>query len=109
MALNFNSLLNGMFGAAKESLGEHWEGIKDVATTSFKSLTMHLIDIEKMKNEGSITEEKAALLIGFQKDAIKIAIATEKGLSLLAAEAALNAALDVVRNTVNRAIGFPIL
>lgn len=109
MALNFNSLLEQMVDAAKESLGKNWEGIKDVAITSFKSLTLHLIEIEKMRASGTITEEKACLLTGMQKDAIKIAIATEKGLSLLAAEAALNAALDVVRNTVNRAIGFAIL
>jgi hypothetical protein len=109
MALSFDSLLKNMVNAAKESLGEHWLDIKDVAITSFKSLTLNLIEIEKMRNSGTITEEKAALLIGMQKDAVKIAIATEKGLSLLAAEAALNAALDVVRKTVNRAIGFAIL
>ncbi len=109
MTLNFNSLLGEMVGAAKDSLGEHWEGIKDVATTSFKSLALHLTEIEKMRENGSVSEEKACLLIGMQKDAIKIAIATEKGLSLLAAEAALNAALDVVRKTVNTAIGFAIL
>lgn len=109
MSLNFNSLLNDMVNAAKESLGKNWEGIKDVAVTSFKSLAMHLVEIEKMRVEGTITEEKACLLIGMQKDAIKIAIATEKGLSLIAAEAALNAALDVVKNTVNVAIGFAIL
>lgn len=109
MALNFNSLLEDMVTAARESLGEHWQGIKDVATSSFKSLAQHLVDIENMKAKGTITEEKACLLIGMQKDAIKIAIATEKGLSLLAAEAALNAAVDVVRSAVNRAIGFAIL
>ena len=109
MALNFNSLLNDMVGAAKESLAGNWEGIKDVAITSFKSLAMHLVEIEKMRVEGTVTQEKACLLIGMQKDAIKIAIATEKGLSLIAAEKALNAALDIVRNTVNTAIGFGIL
>jgi len=109
MALNFNSLLKDMVSAAKESLGEHWVGIKDVATTSFKSLALHLVEIEKMRVNGTITQEKAFLLTGMQKDAIKIAIATEKGLSLLAAEAALNAALDVVRKAVNTAIGFAIL
>ena len=109
MALNFNSLLDNMVGAAKESLGEHWEGIKDVAITSFKSLALHLVEIEKMRINGTISEEKACLLTGMQKDSIKIAIATEKGLSLIAAEAALNAALDIIRNTVNTAIGFAIL
>src|SRR2546423_1423710 len=81
-----NKLLTGMVGAAKESLGSNWPGIKDVATTSFKSLAQHLADIEQMKLNGTITPQKAALLIGMQKDAVKIAIATEEGLGLLAAE-----------------------
>ena len=109
MSLDLNSLLKDMLSAAKDSLGSHWEGIKDVATISFKGLAQHLVDIEKMRLNGTITPEKAALLIGMQKDAVKIAIATEEGLGLLAAEAAINAALDVVRNTVNAAIGFAIL
>jgi len=109
MALNINVLLSDMLGAAKESLGSNWPGIKDVATTSFKSLAQHFADIEQMKLNGTITPQKAALLIGMQKDAVKIAIATEEGLGLLAAEAALNAALDVVRNAVNTAIGFALI
>jgi hypothetical protein len=109
MALNFNSLVDSMVNEAKASLGEHWADIKDVAVTSFKSLALHLTEIEKMKLNGTISDEKACFLIGMQKDSIKIAIATEKGLSLIAAEAALNAALDVIRNTVNTAIGFAIL
>lgn len=109
MSLNFDTLLNNMVSAAKDSLGDHWDGIKDVAITSFKSLSQHLVDIERMWLEGTITQEKACLLVGMQKDAIKIAIATEKGLSLIAAEAALNAALDTVRTAVNTAIGFAIL
>jgi hypothetical protein len=109
MALNFDRLLNEMIDAAKQSLGKHWEGIKDTAIISFKTLTLNLVEIEKMRVSKSITEEKARLLVGMQKDAVKIALATEKGLSLLAAEAALNAAIDVVRETVNKAIGFAIL
>ena len=109
MALNFNSLVDNMVNEAKASLGEHWQGIKDVAIISFKSLALHLTEIEKMKINGTISEEKASFLIGMQKDSIKIAIATEKGLTLIAAEAALNAAIDVIRGTVNRAIGFALL
>src|SRR5690349_1247897 len=109
MALNFDTLLNQMVDAAKESLGKHWKDIKDTAIISFKTLTLNLVEIEKMRADKTITEEKARLLVGMQKDAVKIALATEKGLSLLAAEAALNAAIDVVRDTVNKAIGFAVL
>ncbi|MFI5133821.1 MAG: hypothetical protein ACHQEB_05765 [Chitinophagales bacterium] len=109
MALDINTLLNQMVGAAKESLGSNWPGIKDVATSSLTSIAQNLVDIEKMKIDGTVTPEKAALLISMQKQAAKMAIATEVGLGILAAEAAINAALNVVKAAVNTAIGWPLL
>ncbi|OIR14239.1 hypothetical protein GALL_47060 [mine drainage metagenome] len=109
MALDINTLINQMVGAAKDSLGSNWPGIKDVATSSLTTIAQNLVDIEKMKIVGIITPEKAALLISMQKQAAKMAIATEVGLGILAAEAAINAALDVVRTAVNTAIGWTLL
>jgi hypothetical protein len=109
MPLNVNSLLTSMTGAAAQSLKGNWPGIKDAATSSLKILAQNLVDIETMKLAGTITQEKAALLIDMQKNTVKMVIATEEGLGLLAAEAAINAAVDVVRNVVNTAIGWPLL
>ncbi len=109
MALDITVLLNQMVGAAEASLGANWPGIKDLATSSLKGIAQNLVDIEQMKLTGTISEEKANLLISMQKNAAKMVIATEIGLGLLAAEAAINAALDAVKTAVNSAIGWSVL
>ncbi len=109
MALDTNKLLNEMTDAAKNSLGRNWPGIKDLAVTSFQNIAQNIVAVEQMKINGTITQEKAAFLISMQKNAAQMIIATEVGLGLLAAEAAINAALDVIRVSVNKAIGWNIV
>jgi hypothetical protein len=100
---------DAMTGAASKSLGDNWRGIEGAAGTALKSLAQNFVDIEKMKLAGMIAEEKASLLVGMQKDALKMVIATEEGLHLLAAEEVINAVIDAVRNTVNKAIGWRLV
>jgi len=107
--LDITTLLNNMLDAAKASLNTKWPGVAGVATTTFKSLAQHLADIETMRRNGTITPEKAALLVDMQKNAVRIAMLTEEGLGLLAAEAAINAAMDAIRSTVNTAMGFVLI
>ncbi|MEI9934762.1 MAG: hypothetical protein WDM71_07915 [Ferruginibacter sp.] len=61
MTLDINSLLNQMVTAAKNSLGSNWPGIKDVATTSLQNIAQNLVDIEQMKINGTITQEKGRI------------------------------------------------
>jgi len=109
MALNINDILNQMLQVAEKSLGAKWPAISDIATSEFKKLSQNIIDIEEMKSNGTISEEKAKLQIEIQKNAIKTVLLTEKGLSLLAVESAINGALGVIANVVNTAIGWSIL
>ena len=107
--LDFNSLINQMIGAASGSLKENWPAIKDMATSSMQTLAQNLVDIEKMKLDGSVTEEKARLMIDMQKSALKTVLLTEEGLGILAAEAAVNAVIGIVRDAANTAIGWKLL
>ncbi len=107
--LDVTTILNNMLAAAKTCLAGKWPAIEDIASTTFKSLAQNLADIQTMKKKGTITNEKAALLVDMQKNAIRIALLSEEGMGLLAAEAAINAALDAVRTTVNTALGFGLL
>ncbi len=107
--LDVKTLLNQMVEAAKTSLKDKWPAIRDLATSSFKNLAQTVVDIEEMQLRGTITHEQAQLLLNMQKNNLKIALLTEEGLGLLAVEAAINAVLDGIKNTVNTAIGFAIL
>ena len=109
MALDVNLILNQMLGAAKTSFASKWPKAQDLATTSFKALAQNIVDIERMHLAGTITNEQADLLIDMQKHTAKIVLQAVKGLTKLAVEAAINAALDVIKDTVNTAIGFSLL
>lgn len=104
-----DDLLRQMLDAAKTSFDEQWPGIQALALTAFKTLAQNMVDITSLKATGNITEEQARLLIDIQKNAIKTVLLTEKGLGLLAVEAAINAALNVVSGAVNTAIGWKLL
>jgi hypothetical protein len=107
--LDFSSLLNQMLQSAKSVLADKWPAVKDIATSSFKTLAQSLVDIEEMRLNGTITEEQACLLLDMHKNTAKIALLSEEIIGIVAAEQAINAAIDSIRSTVNTAIGFALL
>lgn len=108
-ALDFNIILNEMISAGKASFSSKWPKIKDLATTSFKKLSLTLVNIEEMRLAGTITEAQAKLMVDMDKNSFKIVLLSVEGLGLLAVEDALNAALNVIRKAVNTAVGFILL
>lgn len=109
MAINVSDLLQKMLQAASSSLGDKWPAIRDFGETEFKNLSETLALIVRLKAEGKITEEQATLHLQIQKNTTRMVLLTAEGLALIAVEAAVNAALNVVKETVNTAIGFALL
>lgn len=108
-SLHFDDLFKKMVDAAKESFKKKWPTIRDLATSSAKTLAQNIVDIEEMRLKGSITEEQAKLKMELQKNAFKTVLLTEEGIGLLVVESALNAMLTAVKDAVNAAIGFILL
>lgn len=108
-ALDINGLLNDMVTSAKTSLGDSWPEIDSLAVTSFRTLAQTFIDIEVMQDDGTITIEKAELLIDMQKNTVQTVLLSEEGIGLLAVQNAINAALNAISAEVDKAIGFSIL
>jgi hypothetical protein len=107
--LDTDQLLKDMLSAAKTSLTHHWEKAEINATEEFKKFTSKLAQIAEKKVAGDLSEEKARLLLEIQIDSMKIELLTIQGLTILATEAAINAAIDVVRGNVNRSLGWNVL
>ena len=107
--ININDILEKMLGAAKGVLENHWEEAKPFAEQELKSLAENIGLISQLKLEGKINEEQAKLYIEIQKSSVRIVLLTIEGLGILAVEAAINAALDIVKTTVNTTIGWSIL
>ena len=107
--LNIQQLGKDMLKAAKTSLGVSYQSVKPFADQSFEHLSQNLKMIVELRLDGTINEEQAKLHLDIYKNTVRINLLTIQGLGLLAVEAALNAALDVVRTVINTTIGFGLL
>lgn len=109
MSLNAASLGQDMLNAFKAPLIAKWPEIRIYGEAEMKKLAQTLVMIEQLKISGEITAEQARLHLQIQKNAVRAVMLTIEGLGLLALEAAINAALAVVKSTVNTALGFVLI
>lgn len=109
MSLDVAALAGNMVGAFRTQLVDKWPEIKTYGESEMKKLAQTLVMIEQLKLSGEITAEQARLHLQIQKNAIRAVMLAIEGLGLLALEAAINAALNVVKSTVNTALGFVLI
>ncbi|TMP29701.1 hypothetical protein [Pseudoalteromonas rubra] len=109
MSLDVGELASKMFEAFKGELSDKWPDVKDYAEAESKKLAENFVMIEKLKLTGEITEEQAKLHHEIQRNASRSVLLTIEGLGLVAVEQAINAAMDVLKETVNGALGFALL
>lgn len=107
--IDFSKLTKDMLGAAQVQLSKHWEEAKPYAEKEMKSFAENIKLIAMLKAEDKITEEQAKLYLDIQKSSMRIVLLTIQGLGILAVEAAINAAIDIIKGTVNTALGWTIL
>lgn len=107
--INVQEILEQMLNAAQGVLKDHWVEAKPFAEQELKALAENLQLIGKLKLEGNISEEQAKYYLEIQKSSVRIVLLTIEGLGILAVENAINAALDVIRTTVNTVLGWTIL
>ena len=109
MSLDVGELATTMLGAFKGELSDRWPEVKDYAESESKKIAENFVLIEKMKFMSEITEEQARLHHEIQKNASRMVFLTIEGLGLIAVEQAINAAMNVLKDTVNTALDFPLL
>ena len=109
MALDLTELATNMASAAKEVLTESWDDIQPLAEANFFLLAEGITNIEEKILLGDISEEKAKKLLRMKKNTLEIALLTIEGLSLIAVEQTINAALNVVKDVVNSALNFTLI
>ena len=109
MSLKTSALVKAMLSAAKGEVEERWPDIKTYAEAEAKKLAQTLVMIEKLKVSGQINRKQAKLLLDMQKQTSRVVLLTIEGLSLLAAEAAINAAMKSIRDMVNDSIGWRLV
>ncbi|MBL7790312.1 MAG: hypothetical protein JNL75_10830 [Chitinophagales bacterium] len=109
MEINYSQLTKDMLEAAKGVLTTQWKEVKPFAEKEMKSFAENIKLIAKLKAEGKITEEQALLYLDIQKSTMRVVLLTIEGLGILAVENAINEAINAIKSTVNKAIGWEIL
>ncbi len=109
MSLDVTQLGKDIFAAFNGTLIAKWPEIREYGEAEAKKLAQTLVMIETLKISGKITKEQAVLHLEIQKNATRMVFMTIEGLGILAAEAAITEALNVVRDSVNTAVGFSLL
>jgi hypothetical protein len=102
-------LVTDMLAAVKASLGTDWPKARDYARPEFQRLATSLVDIGKLVLAGKVNEQQARALLAIHRNTTQIVLLTIEGLGVIAVENAINAALDAIRTTVNRAVKFALL
>ena len=109
MGLNVDSLASDILTAMKGVFNTKWPELKGYAGGEAQKLAYSLIQIAELKVHGTISEGEASILLEMQKNATRQVFLTVEGMGLLLVEQAVNAALRVVADVINGAIGFALL
>ncbi|HMJ56731.1 MAG TPA: hypothetical protein VK540_31900 [Polyangiaceae bacterium] len=109
MAIDVQALATTMFQAAWKVLKEKAPDVEGYAEGEFKKIALTIATIEAARLRGQIAPQQASLLFDMQKSATRSVLLCSSGMELLAAEAAVNAALDAARPVINGAIGFALV
>ena len=109
MAIDADALVKQMVSAAAAAFKDRWPDVKDYATSELNKIAQDIVFIEAQRVTGEMTEDQAKLQLHLQTNASKTVLLAAHGMTILAVEAAINAALNVIKETVNAALGFVIL
>ncbi|MCI5159060.1 MAG: hypothetical protein D3906_11630, partial [Candidatus Electrothrix sp. AUS1_2] len=86
-----------------------WPEVQNYVESEAQIYAQRLASVAKLYADGHITKERARKHLAMQKEAWETTLISVTGMSQLMLEAALNAAIKVIRGAVNTAIGFALL
>lgn len=108
-AIDIDQLSGSIAAKMTEILSGYASNIAIYAESEAKVLATSLAQIAKLRVTGAIDDEEARLHLEIQKNASRAVLMAIAGISIIAAEQAINAALGIVAEVVNGAIGFGLL
>ena len=109
MAINAEQILGEMVGAVKGVVGDRWPAIQTLAEDELEDLANVLARIEARKLAGTISDIEAKALLKIHKNTVENVLSSIEGMGLIMAEMAVNAAMGVIRDAVNAAVGFDLV
>lgn len=107
--IDVSTLGAAMLGAARKPLAAHWTHARSFAESEMHKLALTAAQIEVGYRAHELTEQQAQILLQMQANASQSVLTALEGIGMIAAQDAINAALDVLRGAVNAAVGVALL
>jgi hypothetical protein len=107
--IDTDSLFARMFGAAREDARSNWNDIRGILKVELKATARQIKELGKGVALGDLPQEQARLLVRLTRSHIATVLASATSLTIVTADLAVGAALDAVREDVNKAVGFYLL
>lgn len=98
-------ILNAMRGA----LSGHWQAARPYVETEARKLAETAAFIARGRVNGDINDAQAKILVQMQANASQAVLTAVETIGMIAAQDAINAALNVLRTAVNSAVGVALL
>lgn len=108
-SITTDNLGDKVFEAAKTAFGNKFASVRLFVKAESEKLAVTLRMIIEGSTSGDISKNEAKLLLNQQKLAASAVFTSAEGMTAAAAQAAINAALKVVKDFVNGKIGFSLL
>lgn len=109
MTIDTSAIAKDMISAAKGVVDQSWPATREYFESESKMYAQRLASIAKMYDDGIISEKRAKEHVTMQNEAWETTLLAVNGLSQILIEQALNAAIKVIRDAVNKSVGFVLL
>ena len=108
-SINISSIVDEMMAAFKASIKCAWPTVEHYAEVELNKLAHAVISVKKMQLAGTISQQQAKLYFDMQKNTAETVMLTATGLTEIAIQNAVNAALTAVKTTINTALGWSLV
>jgi hypothetical protein len=109
MSIDANSITTHMIGAVRGAVSDRWPAVRATAETELRLLAAKLEEVHQLLIDGDITEARAKELVRMQQNVAFDALRTVKGLGILTARQAVDAAARAAGEVVNSLVGFSLI
>ena len=109
MSLDVDALTKSMLDGAREAVSNRWPQLRAMAEVEMRKLAQSLIDVHQLLEAGDIDEKRARLVVRIHQNGARSVLCTVRGLGVLAAEQATEAAVAAVARLVNGVVKFKLL
>ena len=107
--IDVQQLTKDLVQAVQGKLLPHWNAVRPFAETEMQKLAVTALQIQLGQADGSLTKQQAEILLAMQANASQAVLTAIETVGMIAAQDAINAAIDVLTTAVNKAIGFAFL